>query len=299
MHLDIRGVMTVRYFLRIVVASTALFVSGCVGLKGTPDPPRSLQKAQADPAAIIDAARLKQYNATANPERKKQIRNEIVDERLLEIDHQFQLFSLELWKSETGTAVGVDWLQLALSGLTSTVGGVATKTALGVASTGLAGAKSSFDKNALFQKTLPAIMAQMVAEREKIRSQIIQRSQLSVTDYSLYAALSDLQRMINAGSIPGTIQVIAEDAGAKSALAASAIRNVQSAVFLKDLAGDKLRKFWKPDGKTIDTENEKKLKAWMGSNGLSTEPGSIELFLRNSKMAPLRMLAADELVNGG
>jgi hypothetical protein len=54
--------------------------------------------------------------------------------------------------------------------------------------------------------------------------------------------------------------------------------NTREATFSYDDAAKKLRSFWKPDG-NVNQENQKKLTDWMKQNGLSTEPGSITLFL--------------------
>jgi hypothetical protein len=60
-------------------------------------------------------------------------------------------------------------------------------------------------------------MAQMVAQRETIRTGIRRNEiNLSVSDYTIYAAQSDLQNFEYAGTIPGALQSIAADAGQKA-----------------------------------------------------------------------------------
>jgi hypothetical protein len=244
----------------------------------------------------VEPANLTKYSNASDLESKKLIRNEIVDERILEADSQFNDFELALWQEGIGSGIGTDWVQLAISAATATAGGESLKSILGAVSTGLTGAKASFDKNAFFDKTLPAILAQIVAEREKIRASIERSKQLPVADYTLFAALSDIRNFIRAGTIPGGIQTTAEEAGAKAATADEEIKDIRTGRFLKDEAGDRLRAFWKPDGKTIDQANEKRLKQWMKQNGLATAPGNITFFLREEAFADLRTRAVRALL---
>ncbi len=231
---------------------------------------------------------LKRYNDEPNAETKRLVRNEILDERVLEIDHQFREFEDGLWQQGVGAGVGTDWVLLAITAATATVGGEAVKSLLGVSATAITGGKASFDKNAFIDKAMPAVVAQMVAEREKIRADLEHNKQLPVANYTLYAGLSDFRRFQRAGTIPGGIQVVAEDAGAKASTATQEIKNVRTARFVKDDAGDKLRAFWKPDGLTIAPANEARLKQWVAQHGLATGPGDITLFLRDEAMADMR-----------
>lgn len=275
--------------------SVAVF-AGCAALQGAPDAPRPMSVATADPEYLVEPARLALYNAETDREQKQLVRNDIIDERILEIDTQFHRFELTLSQQGIGVGVGTDWVQLAISAATATVGGEALKSVLGAVSTGLTGAKVSLDKHAFFDKTLPALVAQMVAEREKIRANIERSKQLPVAEYTLFAALSDLRRLMRAGTILGGIQTVAGDAGAKAATADKELKAMRTARFQRDDAGDRLRTFWKPDGQTIDRANAERLKQWMQANGLAAGPGDILLFLRSAELADLRARAVRDLL---
>lgn len=56
-----------------------------------------------------------------------------------------------------------------------------------------------------------------------------------------------------------------------------------------------LRKFWKPDGKSIDQTNQTALTGWMTNHGLSTQAGDITLFLSNEMFAHARAQAVRDL----
>jgi hypothetical protein len=271
-------------------------MAGCASIRGAPNAPRTTSVAQSDPAYLVSPDDLKKYRDETDPEKKRIIRNDILDERVLEVDHQFGEFEIELWRQGIGSGIATDWTQLAIAGLTATVGAGTTKVAFGASQAAVVGAKASFDKNAYMEKTLPVLMAQMVAERETIRAEIEQNKQKTVMQYSLYAALSDLRRYIRAGSIPGVIQAIAQEAGAKAKKADDEIKNIRMGKYVKDDAGERLLKFWKPDGKNINKSNQEKLVKWLKENGQPTGPGDITMFLRDEAKSDLRVRAVRELL---
>ena len=209
-----------------------LGLASCVALTAMPDPPRQTAQAQQDPEYLFDKPTLDKYDAEkGNPENQLKVRNVIIDERMFEIDTQFAKFESILWQQGVGTGIGTDWVSLAISGATATAGGETTKSVLGAVQAFLTGAKASFDKNALFDRTLPALMAQMVAERAKVRVEIEQHKRLSVLDYSLFTAASNLQKYIRAGSIFGSIQTIAGDADQKAKKANEVLFDMRSKDF--------------------------------------------------------------------
>ncbi|WP_440207475.1 hypothetical protein, partial [Campylobacter coli] len=58
-----------------------------------------------------------------------------------------------------------DWIALALNGVGSVS---AASKALSAASAGVLGARASFEKQALYNMTMPAMLAQMVAKRREV-----------------------------------------------------------------------------------------------------------------------------------
>jgi hypothetical protein len=226
------NVLSLLEKLLILILCVA-FISGCASLKGAPEPPRPKSKAQADPKYLIEPNDFREYEKETDISKKKELRNKIIDERLLEVDHQFEVFETELWREGVGSGIGTDWAQLAIAGLTATLEGESTKTVLGAIQTGIIGAKASFDKNTYMNKTLPAIMAQMVAQRDTVRAEIEKNKKLSVIDYTIYAAISDIRRFIRAGTIFGAIQEISKDAGEKSKKAIVDITSERTKDFVK------------------------------------------------------------------
>ena len=283
------------YSLRIATIFSILSLAGCA-FSGFPDPPRATSVVEKDPASLIELKTLQKYQSLTDPSLRKLFRNETIDERILELDHQFYEFENNLWKQGFGIGTATDWVLLAISGVTATTGGASVKAALGAASAGIIGARGALDKNAFMDQSLPAVMAGMVAARETIRANIERNKQLSDEQYTLFAAAIDLRKFEQVGSIPGAIQAIAIDAGNKAALANETITEIRTIQFSNDEAAKLLRSFWTPRGE-VDKKNEEQLLNWMDAHGLRTEPGDISTFLQEKSLADLRAQAVQKLIN--
>lgn len=118
---------------------------------------------------------------------------------------------------------------------------------------------------------------------------------LNMKEYSLARGFSDLTEYYNAGTIVGALQNIVADAGFDAKTSDNKMKALVEGKYMKTLAGDKLRAFWKPDGKSVDKSNEQKLLQWMQSNGLDTSPGAIPMFLRSEMLEDARMQAVKDL----
>ena len=60
-------------------------------------------------------------------------------------------------------------------------------------------------------------------------------------------------------------------------------------------SGELIRKYWKPDGKDINKENDSNIKDWMRDNGLNTSPGSLTMFIYSDDLKDLRNKAVKDL----
>lgn len=145
---------------------------------------------------------------------KKDYRNEVVNGRLAAIDIHYNCYQKRLYEEGIGTSILADWVVLGLGGATAVTGGAAAKAALGAAITGVTGAKTSLDKNAYFDKTLPALICKMQAARKEVLVRIRMGLSQGDGDYPLTQALVDLEDYYNAGTIPGAVAGITAAAGA-------------------------------------------------------------------------------------
>jgi hypothetical protein len=202
--------------LRVALVACACMplLYACASIQGYPVDPEATSKTLNKLTAYFDGTEEKKYEALAlNSDARTQKRNEIVFARMRGYDIEFSNFERQLYGFSNSVTVGTDLMGLTLGGLTATVGSAATKAALGAASVGVLGANTAINKDLYFQKTIPALIAQMEANRAKRQLLIFQGLGQSDSKYSLMAAYSDLDAYKNAGSIPEAIGSITQDAG--------------------------------------------------------------------------------------
>jgi hypothetical protein len=108
------------------------------------------------------------------------------------------------------SATAITLVGLGLAG--STVPLAQTKTILSAIAAGVAGSKEAIDKNYYFEKTIPALVAQMNAERKKTLVPLMAGMRSSLEDYPFEQAICDLHDYYNAGTFSGAIQGIQVEA---------------------------------------------------------------------------------------
>jgi hypothetical protein len=115
--------------------------------------------------------------------------------------------------------LAVDLSVLGLAGVAATTGSIATATALAAASAGIIGAKGAINTDLYFQRTLPAMLAQMDASRARAKVPIVTGLRRSNAAYPLAVALIDLDALRDAGGIPTAIAGLTQQAEAGKAAA--------------------------------------------------------------------------------
>jgi len=192
-----------RILLRSAFIAIGFLLTACQSIRGFPEPPRTVSASVVAPALDyqLSPSAIVTYNRETDPAKKRLLRNEIIDARMAEIDARFADFERALYRQGVGAGLGTDWAVLALTAASTISTVTTTKTTLSAISTATVGGASAFDKRVLFDKTLPALLAQMVAGRESERTAIRTKEQMSVSDYTWSAAESDLREFEFTGSI--------------------------------------------------------------------------------------------------
>jgi hypothetical protein len=200
----------------VVTGSLVSALAACDSFRGAQQPidPPAVTVASATRFAP-DEAILAFYSADDISRRglsRRQYRDQVVTLRLLAIDARYQAFVQELRGARAGVGLGADLLTLVLGGLGTFIAGDATKSILAAGTATVAGARVSFDKNLFYDQTLPAIVAQMDAERN--RQLLVIRAGLAKEEdsYSLPDAFFDLSQLERLGSIETAIKRITESA---------------------------------------------------------------------------------------
>lgn len=231
----------------LVVWACIAGLVGCAPLLGYPRDPEDTDATLVSLQQYFNGSKQTDYfNPQNNAAARARIRNEIILGRLHAYDITFSDFEKRLYGDGNGVTLGGDLTALILTGLTATTGGAATKSALGAASTGVLGAKAAIDKDLYYQKTVPALLAQMEADRLLALAPIIAGMKLSDDQYPLFQAYIDLDAYKNAGSIPAAINAINKDTGNAKDEAQDAITIVRTKAYLTeqpniDAVEDKLK----------------------------------------------------------
>lgn len=199
-------------------AFAALSGAGCASLRGFPE--RS-EQTDAQLAGLEQKYFLPQrdvlaeYAQLGSGEEKRSYRNEVAYGRMMAIDLQFSVFEKNTYVEGLSTNLALDVLGVAMGGAGATVLSADASRILSALSGGIAGAGTAINKNLYYERTMPALMALMEAEREAIRADMIYGLQQDAETYSLGQALMDLEKYYRAGSIPGAIAAVTETAGAQ------------------------------------------------------------------------------------
>jgi hypothetical protein len=250
----------------VMVLLIAVGDAGCALFSGYPADPQ--------PSTALDDLRSKYfsqnvedcYNAGAcaslpHLAGKQAIRDDVVLTRMHIYDMEFTLFARELSGGNNTISLGGDLTALALNGLGATTGSSATKAALAAASGGIIAANGAVNKDLFYQKTIPAIVTQMEADREKVEAVIFAGLKQPDDKYPLQRAVIDLDALNNAGSINGAVANITQQATGAKVDSQKSIDDLRLGKFSISASSSTIRT-WVKASKT----NLEALKTWWKSN---------------------------------
>jgi hypothetical protein len=165
---------------------------------------------------------LEEYNkdlssyASAEGAAAVKLRNKIVYGLMAEIDYAFYDYETKLFLNQGTFRIGSDFLQLGLAAGSTVTKGERGKTILSALLSGVAGVSLSVDKNLFRQQTVQAIASSMEANRDRIKTIILQQLKQDTSTYPFEAARSDLIRYFFAGTLPSGLQQLHQDAAANA-----------------------------------------------------------------------------------
>jgi len=208
-----------RLCKRMLAVATAGLIAGCSTLRygGAPEPSFNVDKdleqlaKEFEPADSIS-------DFYKNP--SVVARNKFVTGRMTMMNIRYIQFirSLTSEKELLDTAAALLTLSLNIAG--ASIAAASTKTVLAAISAGVIGSKEAVEKNYFFDKTIPALVAQMNAERKKALFPLLSGIRTkSLDEYPFAQAVTDLNEYYFAGTFAGAIQGIQVDAAVKEAAA--------------------------------------------------------------------------------
>jgi hypothetical protein len=163
------------------------------------------------------------YASGTSSDERRLLRNQIVSGRMNAYESSYSDFKRRLNGDNNTLSLGADLSVLALAGVAATTGSIGTATALAAASAGVIGAKGVLNSDIYFQRTLPALLAQMDANRAVAKLPIVKGLRLPDATYPLAIALIDLDALRDAGGIPTAIGGLTQQAEAVKVVAEKAL----------------------------------------------------------------------------
>lgn len=199
-----------------------LVVSACAPIRGFPDDPAARSELSSYLTQNKNGASVAiqiygpvsetEYDAATDDQALFVIRNRIVRNRVHGYDVTYSEFKRCMAADANLISAGGSIAALIVGGIGATTGNGAAASALAAAGAGIVGAQGVINKDLYFQRTLPALLAQMDAARDRTIAAILNGLREPVSHYSLADANVDLERLKDAGSIEGAIGTITQDA---------------------------------------------------------------------------------------
>ena len=221
-----------------------LVLTSCASIGGYPNRPEntgeklaSLQKEYFLPNVNV----LTKYNSITDKEEQRKYRDEVVFGQLLALDMQFYLFKGAIYKEGISSNLSLDVLGVLVGAGGALTTNAGTSRILSALSGGISGTQTAIDKNLYYEKTMPALLALMDAERTTVRAEILEGLTQDTSKYPMGRALTDLERYFQVGSIPGAIATVTSIAGQKQSKAEETLTAVRTKDFVDPQAQERVK----------------------------------------------------------
>jgi hypothetical protein len=254
--------------LLYITGSTLLFcilLNGCTrGIKGGP----ALPTYQAEVVSTL-IQKYSQPNAISTDPIKYTVeqRNGIIEDLIFLVDVNYYQFESELYVGrlsfDTATDIGI----IGLGAAGTLVDSTGTQAILSAISGGIGGARVSINKNFFHEQSANALISTMRATRKSKLNFIRSAESLSLSDYPMTRALSDIIEYYNAGTIIGACENIISEAGRKEQEAASEIEK-KALQFKRGPLGDRIIS-WLDEN---PSKNVQSFKQWLKLKNVTTTP---------------------------
>jgi hypothetical protein len=287
-------------FFRIAsLLCTCQVLCSCSSVQGYPNDPENSSAVLAslsgyfDPT-VVDA---QYFNASGEDERRR-VRDLIVLNRMRAYDIEFDNFERGLYGEANSVEVGGNLIVTALSAVGATSGGIVTKAALNAASGAVTGAQGIVSKELYYQRTIPALIAQMEADRDNAKANILAGLKQLDSVYSLAQAYVDLESLKNAGGIPRAISSVTQTASTNAQVANAELQSLRDVTFTAASSITTIEKWLRADGSLgPGNQNWKKLSLWMKNDNVHPVLANIPtaVFLSSAQFESDRQRAIKEI----
>lgn len=201
-----------EYLGRVAAATMLASLTSCASFSGMPKAVIPVSTATTMSADAGVGKAISDNAALADDDLKRAHRNRIISAYLFAADARYFEFRAAISKDQKGGNFGLDAAILGASGLGAVVKGAANE--FSAAAAALTGTRSSLNREVYFERTLPAIIKTMEANRIKVRAEIVQHLRADdIATYPLEQAFADVTLYQLSTTIDGAIQEVTEAAG--------------------------------------------------------------------------------------
>ena len=158
------------------------------------------------------------------------IRNELIERSIVLIDQHHSIFIESFSSTKKALDVGVEIASMSTAAAATIVNAELAKSILAAISGGLTSAKSSVDKNLLYDQTVLVLVKQMEAQRRTAVVALIEGSKLPLNNYPLSAALADIERYYFAGTFDGALAGIQQNSSLEQKAADEKLERLRNTV---------------------------------------------------------------------
>jgi len=229
-----------RFGTTVLLLGILAFAPSCAPIRGFPYNFQDNDETIARLTSSAETAKA-QYDQTTDPRQLTILRNRAIFSEMQISEIYFTDFQYRLWGDNNLFTTGSDLVILVLGGLGATTGSATTKSALAAASAGIVGARGAISKDIYYQRTLPAILAQMSANRDKIKASMLYNLNKDDSSYPLAQAEMDLQVLQRASGIADAVQSITEVATAAKDAAAARVDAARQGIFSRSLTTQRIQ----------------------------------------------------------
>jgi hypothetical protein len=240
-------------------------LGACASMSGFPEPVQPPATALAE---VEDYLTLAVVNS-CNRDPTRTCRNNIIDARIRASNIRFAEYERALYREGIGSGVGTDWAVLALNGIAAISTGAAPE--LAALSAGVLGGRSAYEKRALYDLSLPVMLAQMTAKRQEVLVRVRAGETKEVADYSLHRGLDDVAAYERAGSIPAAMSEMVTNAGAQ---ARDAQKNLEE-IELVTVVPDHIQARREPIAEKVKAADIEQLKLLLLISGRTPSPNPV------------------------
>lgn len=211
----------------------ALLTGACASFEAMPRP---VTEAMIRPE-FRDEAVMAEMSRLTDMEAKRELRNRAINYRLGLADDQYAKFLVALGIDAKASNLGLDLGVTALSSVGSVVTKGANEISAGVAA--LTGARGAINRELYYEKTLPAIISSINANRLRAKTDILRHLRNdNVVQYPFEQAISDLKEYRLSAQLDLAITQITTESGQRQGAAVEEYRNATKSCGPNEEVGD-------------------------------------------------------------